>query len=155
GGFAGTETQRSQRNPAVNVTTLSGDIGVSGDASDNSYHVVTADGTVTLSGVLDGFTITGGQANGAANNHPGGGTWDNGGAPTLNNLIFTGNFALEGGGMRVTNGSPVLTSCSFLSNSVSSPGTGGGLKTGGGSNVVCKACVFRQNTVTGAVVGSA
>src|SRR4030095_14116138 len=144
GGFAGTETQRGQRDPAANVTILSGDIGTGGDASDNSYHVVLADGTVSLSGVLDGFTITGGQANGGgANQDRGGGMWDNGGSPTLNNLKFTSNFALEGGGFRVTSGAPVLTGCSFLSNSVSSPGTGGGLKSGGGSNGVGKTCVFR------------
>jgi len=156
GGFNGTETQRGQRDPVANVTILSGDIGTGGDASDNSYHVVLADGTVTLSGVLDGFTITGGQANGGgANQDRGGGMWDNGGSPTLNNLKFTASFALEGGGLRVTNGSPLLTGCSFISNSISSPGTGGGLKSGGGSTVTCKNCVFRQNTVTGAVVGSA
>ena len=58
GGFVGTETLRSQRNPALHVTTLSGDIGTGGSSNDNTYHVVTADATVTGSGVLDGFTIS-------------------------------------------------------------------------------------------------
>lgn len=66
GGFAGTETLRSQRDPAGNPTTLSGDVGVAGDSSDNSFHVVTADGAVSASTVLDGFTISGGRADGAA-----------------------------------------------------------------------------------------
>jgi hypothetical protein len=64
GGFAGTETMRSQRNTAANVTILSGDLGTVGDATDNSYHVVTSDGTVTATGILDGFTITAGRADG-------------------------------------------------------------------------------------------
>ncbi|HEY3171517.1 MAG TPA: hypothetical protein VGK86_02980 [Thermoanaerobaculia bacterium] len=57
GGFAGTETMRSQRNPAVNITILSGDIGTVGVTTDNSYHVVTSDSTVTSTGILDGFTV--------------------------------------------------------------------------------------------------
>ena len=79
GGFLGTETLRSQRDPAANVTILSGDIGTPGSSSDNSYHVVTADSTVTASTVLDGFTITGGNANGlsASNQDRGGGMWVN------------------------------------------------------------------------------
>ena len=40
GGFAGTETLLSERNPAANITILSGDIGTLGDPSDNCYHVV-------------------------------------------------------------------------------------------------------------------
>src|SRR5690349_8828972 len=40
GGFAGTETLLSQRDWNTNITTLSGDIGTVGDASDNSFHVV-------------------------------------------------------------------------------------------------------------------
>src|SRR5690554_6622522 len=61
GGFAGAETQRSERNPVANPTTLSGDIGTPGDNTDNGYHVVVMDGT-TASGninattVLDGLT---------------------------------------------------------------------------------------------------
>ncbi len=44
GGFLGTETQRSQRDPEAHVTTLSGDIGTPSVSNDNSHHVVTAGG---------------------------------------------------------------------------------------------------------------
>jgi hypothetical protein len=40
GGFIGNETSRDQRNWERNLTTLSGDVGVSGSNLDNSYHVV-------------------------------------------------------------------------------------------------------------------
>jgi hypothetical protein len=58
GGFAGTETQLSQRDWVHNLTTLSGAIGTPGNGS---YHVVTDTGTAGPT-VLDGFTITGGNA---------------------------------------------------------------------------------------------
>ncbi|MBK9256195.1 MAG: hypothetical protein IPM42_11965 [Saprospiraceae bacterium] len=65
GGFDGTETMLSERDPGANETILSGDIGVIGDDTDNVYHVVLAvfinSSPTTL---LDGFTITGGNANG-------------------------------------------------------------------------------------------
>jgi len=155
GGFNGTETLRSQRNPTVNVTILSGDIGTPGTATDNSYHVVTADGTVTAAGVLDGFTITAGQADGATPNDRGGGMWDNGGAPTLGNLVFSGNVAaFEGGGLRVTSGAPTLANCTFTGNTVGFGGAGGGMKSGGGSSVTATNCVFRSNQISSASVGA-
>jgi hypothetical protein len=145
GGFVGTETMRVQRDPAAHVTILSGDIGTIGVASDNSYHVVTADATVTPTGVLDGFTITAGNANGAANNDRGGGMWINSGAPTVTHCIFTGNFASEkGGGLRVTSGSPVIDGCIFISNSASSGG--GGIGAGSGSSFTVKNTFFRGNS---------
>lgn len=70
GGFAGSETALAQRNIGANPTVLSGDL--NGDdlpgfqnRSDNCYHVVTADAPQSGSRV-DGFTISGGQADGAA-----------------------------------------------------------------------------------------
>ncbi|MFN0215542.1 MAG: choice-of-anchor Q domain-containing protein, partial [Saprospiraceae bacterium] len=42
GGFAGTETQREQRDWTANLTILSGDIGVPGDSTDNSFNVLYA-----------------------------------------------------------------------------------------------------------------
>ncbi|MEZ4987415.1 MAG: T9SS type A sorting domain-containing protein [Saprospiraceae bacterium] len=67
GGFAGTETALDQRDLSQYRSVLSGDIGNPNDDSDNCYHVVTsiAESTVDQNGVtIDGFTITGGNANG-------------------------------------------------------------------------------------------
>lgn len=76
GGFIGTETLLSQRNPNANITRLSGDLS-SNDASsllpaettrqDNSYHVVQMRGNIQNI-IIDGFTISDGNANGVANN---------------------------------------------------------------------------------------
>lgn len=143
GGFVGTETMRSQRDPVAHVTTLSGEIGAAG-VSDNSYHVVLADATVTNAGVLDGFTITAGNASGTAPDDRGGGMWVNGGKPTVAHCVFLGNSASEkGGGLRVTNGMPVVDSCLFNGNSASVGG--GGIGTGSGSVFTVKNSVFRNN----------
>ncbi len=156
GGFNGTETMRSQRLPLVNVTILSGDIGAPGVANDNSYHVVTAAASVTNTGVIDGFTVTAGQADGApaSNNDRGAGMWVNGGSPTVSHMIFTGNFAQgEGGGLRITSGAPLLLSCLFQGNSVGFGGKGGGVYAGGGSSVTAQSCVFRSNSISSSSTG--
>ena len=61
GGFQGDETELSQRNIETNETILSGDIGMQGDSTDNSYHVVYTLGTDSTT-VIDGFSIMHGQA---------------------------------------------------------------------------------------------
>lgn len=58
GGFTGFETRREQRNWTTNVTLLSGDIGTPGDFSDNCKTVVFG----APGARLDGFTVTGGNA---------------------------------------------------------------------------------------------
>ena len=47
--------------PVTNQTILSGDIIIPGNSTDNSYHVVTIDASIT-NAVLDGFTIQDGNA---------------------------------------------------------------------------------------------
>ncbi len=134
GGFAGGETLLSQRKPNLNVTILSGDIGVAGDPSDNSFHVVVGS-SVDSSAVLDGFTITGGNANGSlAGQSLGGGLYDVGGSPALNNLKFVSNqAALEGGGAYLQSSNSVLNTVFFGSNkTVNVQSQGGGLFIFGG-----------------------
>ncbi|WP_299889086.1 fibronectin type III domain-containing protein [uncultured Lacinutrix sp.] len=76
GGFNGTETNVSQREPKINTTILSGDLNGDDNANildteatrqDNSYHVVSIRGNAQ-NVLVDGFTITSGNANGTANN---------------------------------------------------------------------------------------
>ena len=98
GGFTGNETQLDQRDPIKNVTILSGDIGIEGDNSDNSYHVITFDGTWEAA-VIDGFTISGGNANGKKEEHRnGGGIYNHLSNPTLVNCVFKENSAADNGG---------------------------------------------------------
>ncbi|MGA2499091.1 MAG: choice-of-anchor D domain-containing protein [Tepidisphaeraceae bacterium] len=107
---------------AANATILSGDIGAAGDNSDNSYHVVVGSGT-DRTAVLDGFTISDGNANGDSNGE-GGGMYIDAGSPTITNCTFSGNSAsYNGGGMyNISSSSPTLTNCTFGGNSAQNGG---------------------------------
>jgi hypothetical protein len=131
GGFAGTESARAQRNPAVNVTVLSGDL--NGDdnnnvkydeptRADNSYHVVTG----VTGATLDGFIITAGHADGTLTGRHGGGMYNDASSPALTNVTFISNVAiLDGGGMYNDASSPALTNVTFSGNVAI--GYGGGM----------------------------
>ena len=95
GGFAGSEMLRGQRNPAGYHSILSGEIGAAGSA-DNSYHVVTGP-TGPTGAILDGISITGGNANGAGAYNSGGGVY-NTGILAVTGVTFSENTAsLDGG----------------------------------------------------------
>ncbi|HMS54670.1 MAG TPA: right-handed parallel beta-helix repeat-containing protein [Fimbriimonadaceae bacterium] len=121
GGFAGGEVTVGQRNPSVNLTTLSGDLLGDDSAgfvnrSDNSENVVSITGA-TPNTVLDGFTIRGGS--GVAN---GNGLRSISGSPLIQNCLFTDNlntagFGQNGGaGAFVSGGSARFVGCRFTSN---------------------------------------
>jgi len=70
GGFSGTEVSLSERNPEVNVTTLSGDINGNDNTvfsttdpnrSENSYRIIEINGDGVI---IDGFSINNANANG-------------------------------------------------------------------------------------------
>ncbi|NJO15460.1 MAG: hypothetical protein HC877_06850 [Thioploca sp.] len=96
--FSGLFQEQLVRDPNNYETILSGDIGISGSDIDNSYHVVTSNDTITSSTLLDGFTMTTGYANGGNNKDFGGGLYNSGGNPRLENLIFKNNVATNCGG---------------------------------------------------------
>ena len=121
GGFAGNETSLEERDWGANVTILSGDIGVSGDSSDNCYHVFyhPAGTNLDSTAILDGFTISGGNANDDSTHPYGGGMYNHTSSPTITNCTFSENSALDGGGMYSYNSSLIITNCTFSENSVS------------------------------------
>ncbi len=96
GGYAGFgEPDPNARNVDEYETIVSGDLdGNDGpdfaNNGENSYHVVTSSGTDGTT-VLDGFTITGGNANGSDSNTNGGGINGSGTLATIKNCTITGN----------------------------------------------------------------
>ncbi len=121
GGFAGTESTREQRDPRLNPTILSGDLsGNDGPGLqnniENSYHVVLGDFN-DPSAVVDGFSVSGGNANSTNTfENYGGGLRCLHGRPTILNCRFTGNYAIQGGGVSVQENYDVATGWLTISN---------------------------------------
>ncbi len=154
GGFAGTETDRSQRDVAAHPTILSGDLQGNDNTTidpgeptraDNSYHVLLDGGTTAVS-TLDGFTITGGNANGSStgNLNKGGGMLNTGDGTILQNITFKHNTAAYGGGLYNNNGAPTLHTVTFLGNRVMN--NGGGMYSTSSKSVNLTNVAFFGNT---------
>jgi len=139
---------------------------------ENAYHVVTGGGTGE-SAVLDGLTITGGNANGdwtipILYEYSGGGMYNEGFpagikrggsgetieyAATISNCTFVANSATIGGGMYNYRCNPKISNCSFLGNSapyrcggdVCVGGEGGGMYNEQSSPMLT-GCVFSGNS---------
>ncbi len=153
GGFAGNEGAASDRNPAVNLTVLSGDIGARGPSADNSYNIVAAVGVVaaTVNGtdylpVLDGFTLRLAVADGVTteDTYLGGGIYMHGGTTlAVSNCRFENNWSRGGGGISVLGGSaPVISACVFTGNY----GWSAGAVRSYGSSPTISDCLFQSNT---------
>ncbi|MBN1491428.1 MAG: hypothetical protein JXA69_16065, partial [Phycisphaerae bacterium] len=161
GGFAGDEDPATfdlaNRDFVANETILSGDIGVVGDESDNSYHVVVGD-NLDASARLDGVTITGGNAGSDVAmdiNGAGAGMVNLSASPTLANCIFRGNSAYSvGGGMvNVYTSCPNLTNCLFTGNAAGAGG--GGMFNVEHSDPTLRSCTFSGNSApSGAAIAS-
>lgn len=133
GGFSGTETSPEQRLISQNATYLSGEIG-SSSVDDNAFNVIRTTG-VSPATVVDGFIITGGNANKTAvigNPEGCGGGWYNDGAngkissPTIRNCVFQNNQAHYGGALYNNGNNGMCTvninGCAFVENTAGSNG---------------------------------
>jgi len=150
GGFAGGESSVAQR-PAFGVapSILSGDLSGndgSGTITDNSYHVLRG-GVADNTGLFDGFTVTGGFANGSNNEDSGAGVLVSGSntAPVFRNIRFEGNRAIFGGGVGyiINSARPTFDSCQFIDNNGGS--FGGGFDMAGGGPARFEGCLFQGN----------
>jgi len=135
----------------VNPTILSGDL--NGDDgldfennSDNSYHVFYHPEGLDLdsTAMLDGFTVTGGNADGDDPHYRGGGMHNDHSSPALANCTFSGNSAeFPGGGLYNHNSSPVLINCAFVGNQAYD---GGGMYNSNTSSPALIGCTFSVNS---------
>ncbi|WP_118976957.1 T9SS type A sorting domain-containing protein [Taibaiella koreensis] len=174
GGFAGTETQLSQRNWQTNSTILSGDIGTVNVATDNVYHVVISV-NLTAATVLDGVTVTKGYAKAAnlssitvgartLNRYFGGGIFNSYASTTFANCRITANTAdcdnsndAQGAGVINDNCSSAFTNCVFDANTFPDGGSSFGAK-GAGMYIMSGACTLTNcafvNNTCGTTIGS-
>ena len=82
GGFPVGGGDFASRDPELNPTVLSGDIGTPSNNADNSYHVVTGSGTDNTA-LLDGFVVSDGNSNSTSPNDRGGGLYNDIGSPII------------------------------------------------------------------------
>jgi len=160
------------RDPNEYETILSGDlngddVGFTNNA-ENSYHVVTGSGT-DATAILDGFTITAGNANSStypddrgagmlnydcntsivtcnfyANSslNYGGGTYNCGSSPRLADCNFSSNSATLGGALFNWSSEPNVVNCSFNTNSA----RGGAVYNCEYSYPIFSYCMFNNNS---------
>jgi hypothetical protein len=143
GGYAGFgRPDPDARDIAAYETILSGDLdgndaGVADPCdlpteptrSENSYHVLTGSNT-DPNALLEGFTVTGGNANGT----------------------LAQGYANYGGGMFNIDGSPTLAYCTFRENSagtLAEGGSGGGIENESYSMPKINLCTFSRNYAVG------
>ena len=170
-----------ERNPEAKVTILSGDVGGTADDDpdgdnivedhfdingENATHVLYLDGVtngpITGSTVIDGFTITAGQAD--ATSEAGGGLYCDAGtfgtpsecSPTLRNVVFIGHqggalFAIAEDGTT----SPTIVDAVFRSNDEGGGGGGVAIETinGGTANPTIVNSLFVDNESRGSTGG--
>jgi hypothetical protein len=135
GGFAGTEGVRTERDPAVRVTTL--------DGEDVAYHVIVSASNATL----DGFTVTRGNANGVDPDHVGGGIY----SITTTSLSvarcrFVGNTAVHSGAAMRFDQDTNLTLSDIVIRDNTAGAASGGVSLGLDVTGTISRCVFDNNT---------
>jgi hypothetical protein len=151
GGYAGLGAEDpNARDIVLFQTILTGDLAGNDEPgfiniAENSLHVISGAGR-DATAVLDGFTISGGNADGTRNRDSGfgGGMHNEGGNPTVIDCTFTANSADSGGGMcNIYNGSPTLVGCAFIANRAVF--AGGGMYNDFGSDPMLVDCAFTSN----------
>jgi uncharacterized repeat protein (TIGR02543 family) len=150
GGFPTGGGTWTQRNPFLHQSILTGDIGKSNAATDNTYHVVTGSGT-DWTAILDGCTITGGFASGVEPQDRGAGLYNLWGGPQIRNCLFVANTAAgNGGGACNVESKATFVNCVFTGNSAGN--CGGGVYSEQG-NVALTNCTFAANQSLGRAGG--
>ena len=159
GGFAGTEDPASfgldDRDFELNETILTGDLNDNGRDPNDCYHIFYNGSTDNLdpNAILDGFTITGGNADASEQacmtpNNEGGGIYNYQSSPVITNCKFVDNYAKSfdtnygfGGGIYNYESDTIITNCTFIENT---SGSGGGIYNEYGQPIIDNCC-FNDN----------
>ncbi|WP_428657515.1 right-handed parallel beta-helix repeat-containing protein [Runella sp.] len=126
-------------------TILSGEIQQDNDISNNTYNIIyNFFNNLDATSLLDGFTVSGGYADGSEyRTKIGGGVHNRNTAPAFQNCTFSNNQSLfYGGGMYNEESSPTLINCSFSENQAF---RGGGMYTTNNSSLTLTNCSFSGN----------
>ena len=155
GGFAGNESSSAYRDFTLNRTILSGEIGSPVTDADNSFTVVVF-WNASPQTVLDGFEISGGNANnpvqGINPSNCGGAIFNDGSrsasSPTISNCQFKHNRAFFGGAIynNALEGNCSMTrilNCEFLENDATIEG--GAVFNQGSDNGLCNLTIRNCN----------
>lgn len=150
GGFEGTEGSRDQRDIEKNETILSGDMDNDGEYSEDDLFHVIVNTNLDSSAILDGFTITGGNADletsdsGDHHEQHGGGMYNHYSVSAeIFNCRFVRNYAVvSGGGMENRQSGLYLENCIFENNIAFK---GGGMNNSNASPRLYRT-EFRNNT---------
>jgi predicted outer membrane repeat protein len=155
GGFTGNETFLSQRDWVNNKTILSGDIGIAGDNTDNTYHILLVSGQVA--GLeIDGLIITDGNCRnqvsvpiGSPGFDPNEGKGAGIAASTKESIVFrnciiSNNTSKNGGGFGGTRSESSFYKCVFKNNNAFDKG--GAFYNALSGNVKFSQCDFIENT---------
>ena len=158
GGFNGTETMLSARNPVTNVTTLSGDLAgndvvgmFASNRADNSRHVIEVVNIAQPNqrAVVDGFTIRSGHTlvgSALPDLARRGGGILAAAALTVQNCRFTDNYGESGAGITATTAEAsglLVNNCVFENNEVTAQA--GGVFMRDLLSGTVKNCTFRNN----------
>ena len=176
GGYAGVQgSNPDTRDLHGHPTILSGDLNEDDGPEflnyhNNSFHVVVGK-NLDSNTVLDGFVVSGGNADGMYVNANGGGMLNRSGSnPVIMDCNFSGNRSSGGGsgmyndnsnphvircrfsdnaiggnsgaGMYNINSSPIVEDCEFVANDA---GVGGGMANGESGNARIVRCLFKDN----------
>ena len=153
GGFAGTESEVSQRTDfgegQTHETILSGDVDNNSTFDNgNCYHVIYLPNGlgITNAAILDGFSVVGGNANGVVNPHwSGGGFYIINNSPLIKNCNIHNNYGESGGGMLNKNSSTKMINCKIRNNTST---MGGGMLNGYSSVPILTNCLIYSNSAT-------
>lgn len=158
GGFNGTETEETERDPVIHETILSGDVfgnDLPGDLQtnrqDNLFTILEIGPGATQDAVVDGFIFQGGHARGDNSflTNAWGGAIFSSGAPVIRDCRFRDNFTVNRGGAIYIQSSQasgmLIESCTFAGNESNEDGGAIFINQVLDNGVLVRDCLFDQN----------